>query len=59
DAARARGRRGARPPGVNAARRRAIAGMLADGRPVAAAARAVGVSRATVYRHLARERGRA
>lgn len=51
-AARARGRKGGRPPKVTPEKVEAARALIASGRTVEQAARAVGVSRATLYRHL-------
>ena len=51
-AARARGRRGGRPTVLTPEKLRAAQSMLAAGESVAAVAKVLGVSRATVYRGL-------
>lgn len=51
-AARARGRKGGRPPKITPEKLEAAQALIASGRTVEEAARAVGVSRATLYRHL-------
>lgn len=51
-AARARGRKGGRPPKITPEKVEAARMLIASGRTVEEAARAVGVSRATLYRHL-------
>lgn len=51
-AARARGRTGGRPPKITPEKVEAARTLIASGRTVEQAARAVGVSRATLYRHL-------
>ncbi len=51
-AARARGRTGGRPTVLTPEKLRAAQSMLAAGESVAAVAKALGVSRATVYRGL-------
>ena len=53
DETRARGQRLGRPVSMTPAKRRAVADMLARGESRAEIARAIGVSRATLYRHLA------
>jgi DNA invertase Pin-like site-specific DNA recombinase len=52
-AARARGETGGRPVAVTAEKLAAARALLASGHTTAAAARAIGVGRATLYRHLA------
>lgn len=51
-AARARGRKGGRPPKITPEKVEAARMLIASGRTVEEAASAVGVSRATLYRHL-------
>jgi len=51
-AARARGRTGGRPRKITPEKLEAARALIASGRTVAQAAQAVGVSRATLYRHL-------
>lgn len=51
-AARARGRRGGRPTAMTAERLRAAQRMQDDGETVTTIAEVLGVSRATIYRHL-------
>ncbi|MDR0625694.1 MAG: recombinase family protein [Bifidobacteriaceae bacterium] len=51
-AARARGRKGGRPVAMTPERIRLAAQLLADGASVAQCARTLGVSRASVYRHV-------
>jgi DNA invertase Pin-like site-specific DNA recombinase len=53
EAARARGRIGGRPSVMTAERCEAARRMLADGQQIAQIARTLGVSRATIYRHVA------
>jgi DNA invertase Pin-like site-specific DNA recombinase len=57
--ARARGQQLGRPVAMTPAKRRAVADMLARGESRAEIARAIGVSRATLYRHLAELRATA
>jgi DNA invertase Pin-like site-specific DNA recombinase len=52
DAARGRGKRWGPKTVMSAERRRAVAQLLADGASKSEVARAIGVSRATLYRHL-------
>ena len=51
-AARARGRIGGRPAKLDADKKHLVDTMLAEGRTISDTAKALGVSRATVYRHL-------
>jgi Helix-turn-helix domain of resolvase len=59
DEARARGQQLGRPAAMMPAKRRAVADMLARGESRAEIAHAIGVSRATLYRHLAELRATA
>lgn len=52
DAARARGRTGGRPSSITPAKRRQLTRMRNDGTPMTEIAEILGVSRATLYRHL-------
>ncbi|MDR0417516.1 MAG: helix-turn-helix domain-containing protein, partial [Propionibacteriaceae bacterium] len=52
EAARARGRVGGRPSALTPDKAAAADDLLARGATIASTARALGVSRATVYRHL-------
>ncbi len=52
DAARARGRRGGRPPVLSPVKRKQATRMITEGVPIVEVAQALGVSRSTLYRQL-------
>jgi len=52
DAARARGRKGGRPPVLSPVKRKQATRMITDGVPIVEVAQALGVSRSTLYRQL-------